>query len=96
MPKDRSRFFSIYRPDSQTAIDASTSQGITDAIVPAKCPKPSSDANSPTIPKQLHKLTTPVGQLRITSEPALEQTKPLIRTFPLANMEQSQYLHAFQ
>ena len=45
---------------------------------------------------QLHLLTTRVDQLRIISEQALEQTKPLIQTFHLANMKQSQYLHAVQ
>ena len=36
LPKDRSRLLSIYRPELQTAMDASTSQDITDPIVPAK------------------------------------------------------------
>ena len=30
------------------------------------------------------------------SEQALEQTKPIIQTFPLANIKQFQYLHAVQ
>ena len=46
--------------------------------------------------EQLHSLTTLVNQLRINSEQALEQTKPLIQTFPLANVKQFQYLHAVQ
>ena len=37
-----------------------------------------------------------MNQLRITSEQALEQTKPLIQTFPLANIKQFQYLQAVQ
>ena len=75
-------------------MDASTSQGVADPIVPAKCPKTSSDSNSPTVSDELHLLTTQVDQLRKTSEQALEQTKPLIQTFPLANIKQFQYLHA--
>ena len=46
--------------------------------------------------EQLHLLTTQVNQLRKNSEQALEQTKPLIQTFPLANVKQFQYLHAVQ
>ena len=46
--------------------------------------------------EQLHLLTTQVDQLRITSEQALEQTKSLIQTFPLADIKQFQYLHAVQ
>ena len=75
---------------------ASTSQDITDPIVPAKFPKTSSDSNSPTVSEQLHLLTTQVDQLRRTSEQALKQTKPLIQTFPLANIKQFQYLNAVQ
>ena len=41
-------------------------------------------------------MTTQVEQLGSTSEQALEQAKPPIRTFPLANKKQSQYLHAVQ
>ena len=49
-----------------------------------------------TVSEQLHLLTTQVDQLRIPSEQALEQTKPLIQTFPLANIKQFQYLHPVQ
>ena len=77
-------------------MDASTSLDIIDLTIPAKCPKTSSDSNSPTVSEQLHLLTTQVNQLRITSEQALEQTKPLIQTFPLANIKQFQYLQAVQ
>ena len=41
-------------------------------------------------------MTTRVDQLRPTSKQALEQTKPLIQTFPLATIKQFQYLHAVQ
>ena len=41
-------------------------------------------------------MTTQIDQLRITSEQALEHAKPLIRTFPLVNVKQFQYLHAVQ
>ena len=44
----------------------------------------------------MHLLTTQVNQLRINSEQALEQTKPLIQTFPLAKINQFQYLHPVQ
>ena len=77
-------------------MDASTSQHIIDLTIPAKSPKTSSDSNNPTVSEQLHLLTTQVNQLRINSEQALEQTKPLIQTFPLANIKQFQYLHAVQ
>ena len=77
-------------------MDASTSQNITAPIVPANCPKTSSDSNSPTVSEQLHLLTTRVDQLSLTSEQALEQTKPLIQIFPLANIKQFQYLFAVQ
>ena len=95
-PKTRSRLFAIYRPELLIEIDASTSQDVADPIFPAKCPKHSSDSNSPTVSNQLHLLTTRVDQLKLTSEQALEQTKPLIQTFPLANIKQFQYLHAVQ
>ena len=75
-------------------MDASTSQDVADPIVPANCPKPSSDSNSPTVSEQIHLLTARVDQLRLTSEQALEQTKLLIQTFPLANIKQFQNLHA--
>ena len=75
---------------------ASTSQDVADPIVPARCPKTSSDSTSPTVSEQLHLLTTQVDQLRITSWQSLEQTKPLILTFPLANIKQFQYLRAVQ
>ena len=41
-------------------------------------------------------MATQVDQLERTSEQALEQTKLPIWTFPLANMKQSQHLHAVQ
>ena len=72
------------------------SQDVIDLTFPAKNPKTSLDSNSPTVSEQLHLLTTQVNQLRINSEQALEQTKPLIQTFPLANVKQFQYLHAIQ
>ena len=59
-------------------------------------PKTSPASNNPTVSEQLHLLTTQVNQLRIISEQALEQTKPLIQTFPLANIKQFQSLHAVQ
>ena len=90
------RLFSIYRPELPTEMDTSTSEDITDTIVQAKCPKISSASISSTVSEQLRLLTTQVDQLRITSEQALEQTKPLIQTFPLANMKQFQNLHAVQ
>ena len=77
-------------------MDASTSQDIIDLTVPAKSPKISSVCNNPTVSEQLHLLTTLVNQLRINSEQALEQTKPLIQTFPLANVRQLQYLYLVQ
>ena len=77
-------------------MDPSTSQVVADPIVPAKCPKTSPDPNSPTVSQQLHLLTTRIYQLRLTSEQALKQTKPLIQTFPLANIKQFQYLHEVQ
>ena len=77
-------------------MDASTSRDLGDPNVPAKCPKISWNIKSPTVSEQLHLLTTQVDQLRITSEQALEQRKPLIGTFPLANMKQFQYLYAVQ
>ena len=79
-----------------TEMDASTSQDIIDLTIPTKCPEASADSNIPTVSEQLHLKTTQVNQLRINSEQALEQTKPLIQTFPLANIKQFQYLHAVQ
>ena len=95
-PTNCSRLFTIYRPELLTEMDASTSQDINDLTIPTKCPKTSPDSKSPTVSEQLHLLTTQVGQLRINSEQALEQTKPLIQTFPLANIKQFQYLYAVQ
>ena len=77
-------------------MEASTSQDIIDLTIPTKCPKTSPDSNSPTTSEQLHLLACQVNQLRINSQQALDQTKPLIQTFPLANIEQFQYLHAIQ
>ena len=77
-------------------MDASTSRGLTDPIVPGKYPKISSDSNNSTVPEQLHKLTTQVDHFRLKSEQSLQQTKPLIRTFPLTNMKQFHFLHAAQ
>ena len=77
-------------------MDATTSQEVADPNILDKSPKTSSDPNSPTVSEQLHILTTRVDQLRLTSEQELEQTKPLIQTFPLANIRKFQYLHAVQ
>ena len=77
-------------------MEASTSQDIIDLIIPTKCPKISPDSNSPTVSEQLRLLTSQVNQLRIDSQQALVQTKPLMQTFPLANIKQFQYLHAAQ
>ena len=85
-PKNCSRLFSIYGLELLTEMDASTSQNVADPFVPAKYPKTSSDSTSPTVSEQLHLLTTQNEQLRINSEQALEQTKTLIQTFPLANI----------
>ena len=95
-PTNCSRLFKIYRPELLTEMDASTSQDIIDLTILTKCPKTSPDSNSPTVSEQLHLLTTQVNQFRLNSEEALEQTKPLIQTFPLANIKQFQYLHAVQ
>ena len=89
-PKICSRIFAIYRTELLIEMDASTSQVVADPIVAAKDSKTSSDSNSPTDSEQLHLVTTQVDPLRITSEQALEQTKPLIQTFPLANIKQFQ------
>ena len=77
-------------------MNVSTSQDTIDHTIPAKSLKVSSDPNSPSVSEQLHLLTTQVNRLRLNSEQALEQTKPLIQTFPLANIKQFQYLHAVQ
>ena len=95
-PTTCSRLFTIYRPELLTKMGASTSQDIIDLTIPTKCPKTSPESNSPTVSEQLHFLTTQVNQLEINSEQALEQTKPLIETFPLANIKQFQYLHVVQ
>ena len=94
--KNCSRLFAVYRPELPIEMDASTSHDVADPIVLARCPKSSSDSKSPTVSEQLHLLTTQVDQFRITSEKALEQTKPLNQTFPLANIKHFQYLHAVQ
>ena len=95
-PTTCSRLFTIYRPDLLTKMEASTSQDIIDLTIPSKYPKTSPDSNSPTVSEQLHLLTSQVNQLRIDSQQALDQTKPFIQTFPLANIKQFQYLHAVQ
>ena len=95
-PTACSRLFTKYRPELLTEMEASTSQDIIDLTIPTKCPKTSPDSNSPTVSEQLHLLTSQVNQLRIDSQQALEQTKPLIQTFPFANIKQFQYLHAVQ
>ena len=77
-PKNRSHIFSKYPRELLTEMDASTSQDIFDLTIPAKSPKISSDSNNPTASEQLHLLTTQVKQLRLNSDQALEQTKPLI------------------
>ena len=77
-------------------MEASTSQDTIDLTIPTKCPKTSPDSNSPTVSEQLRLITSQVNQIRIVSQQALDQTKPLIQTFPLANIKQFQYLHAVQ
>ena len=73
-----------------------SSQDNIDLSIPTNRPKTFLDSNSPTVSEQQHLLTTQVNQLTMNSEQALEQTKPLIQTFPLANIKQFQYLHAVQ
>ena len=70
-PKNCSRSFALYRLELLIEMDASTFQDVADPMVPAKCPKTSSDSKSPTVSEQLPLLTTQVDQLRITSEQAL-------------------------
>ena len=77
-------------------MDASTSQDIIDLTIPTKYLKTSRGSNSPIVSEQLHLLTSQVNQPKVKSEQTLEQTKPLIQTFPLANIKQFQYLHAVQ
>ena len=95
-PTTCSRLLTIYRPDILTKMEASTSKDIIDLTIPTKCPKDSPDSKSPTVSEQLHLLTSQVNQVRIDSQQALDQTKPFIQTFPLANIKQFQYLHAVQ
>ena len=95
-PTTCSRIFTIYCPELLTEMEASTSQDIIDLTKPTKCPKTSPDSGSPTLSEQLHLLTSQVNQLRTDSQQAVEQTKPLIQTFPLANIKQFQYLHKVQ
>ena len=80
-PTTCSRLFTIYRPELLTEKDASTSQDIIDPTIPTKCPKTTPVSNSPTVSEELHLLTTQVNQLRINSEQAVEQTKPLTKPF---------------
>ena len=95
-PTTCSRLVTIYRPDLLREMGASTSQDIIDLTIPTKCPKTSPDSNSSIVSEQLQLLSSPVNQLRIDSQQALEQTKPLIQTFPLANIKQFQYFHLVQ
>ena len=95
-PTTCSRLFTIYRPELLTGMDASTSQDIIDLTVLTKNRKTSLDSDSPIVSEQLHLLTSQTNQLKTKSEQTLEQTRPLIRTFPLANIKQFQYLHAVQ
>ena len=95
-PTTCSRLFTIYRPELLTKMEASTSQDTIDLPIPIKCLKTSPDSDSPSVSEQLHLLTSQVNQLRIDSQQALDQTKPFIQTFPLANIKQFQYLHAVQ
>ena len=95
-PTTCSRLFTVYRPELLTEMVASTSQDIIDITIPTKSPKTSPDSNSPTVWEKMHLLTSQVSQVKIKSEQALEQTKPLVQTFPLANLKQFQYLHAVQ
>ena len=95
-PTTSSRLFTIYRPDLLTKMEASTSQDTIDLPIPIRCLKTSPDSDSPTVSEQLHLLTSQVNQLRIASQQALDQTKPFIQSFPLANIKQFQYLHAVQ
>ena len=95
-PTTCSQLFKIYRPELLTGMEASTSQDIIHLTIPTKFPKTSPNSNSPTVSEQLHLLTSHVNQPKINSKQALEQTKPLIQTFPLANIKQFQYLHAVQ
>ena len=95
-PTACSRLFTIYRPELLTKMEASTSHNIIDLTIPTKCLKTSPDSNSRTVSEQLQLLTSQVNQLRIDSQQALDQTKPFIQTFPLANIKQFQYLHAVQ
>ena len=67
-PKTSSRIFAIYHPELLIEMDALTSQEVVDLIVPAKCPKPSSDSNRPTVSEQLHLLTTRDDQLKLSSK----------------------------
>ena len=91
-----SRLFTIYRPELLTEMDASTSQDIIDLTIPTQYPKTFPDSDSPIVSEQLHLLPSQVNQLKLKSEQTLEQTRPLIQTFPLANVKQFQYLHAVQ
>ena len=95
-PTTCSRLFTIYRPDLLTKMEASTSQDTIDLPIPIKCLKTSPDSDSPTVSEQLHLLTSQFNQLRIDSQQALDQTKPFIQSFPLANIKQFHYLHAVQ
>ena len=95
-PTTCSRLFTIYRPELLTEMEASTSQDIIDLTLPTKFPKSSPDFNGPTVSEQLRLLTSQINQLRIDSQQALEQTKPLIQTFPLASIRQFQHLHTVQ
>ena len=95
-PTTCSRLFTIYRPALLMEMDASTSQDSIDLTIPTKYPKTALDSNTLIVSEQLHLLTSQVNQLKIKSEHTLEQTRPLIQTFPLANIKQFQYLHAVQ
>ena len=95
-PTTCSRLFTIYRPELLAELEASTSQDFIDLTIPTKGAKTSPDYKSPTVSEQPHLLSSQVNQLRIDSQQALEQTKSLIQTFPLANIKQFEYLHAVQ
>ena len=91
-PKTNPKPYSLGRPTRDQGLELL--EPIPIATSSAKTPPPVVCFSQ--LEEKIHSLNTQMDQLKTFSESSLQQTTPLIKKFPLAHLEQVQYLHSVQ
>ena len=91
-PQQRSKPYSFSRPRALLAMNSSEPSDS-----PATCAKAcTAKPRSPPVDEQIHSLSAQLNLLQTYSESSIQQTTPLLQKFPLAHLNQVQYVLSVQ